>query len=250
MPQDRPSFDSTLAELRDIPGWLHDSQAMRLWDIARRIPEDGQIVEIGGFQGRSTIILARAAAEGVAVISIDPYAGNGRASFEWEGTPEEGQGDHLAFHEHLRNRGLSGRVRQLRKASASAHPEVAGEIDLLYVDGSHRYGDAVHDLCNWGARVREGGTMFVHDTYTSVFVTAATYRTLALSPRWRYVGRERSLAEYRRERVRGGARALNLARQLSALPWFARNLFVRALMAVRLERLAVVLGHRPGGGIY
>lgn len=92
--------------------------------------------------------------------------------------------------------------------------------------------------------------MFVHDSYASVFVTAATYRSLVLSGAWRYVGRERSLAEYRRQRVRGGARVVNVARQLAALPSFARNLAVKLLCAARLERLAGVFGHRAGEGVY
>lgn len=92
--------------------------------------------------------------------------------------------------------------------------------------------------------------MLVHDSYASVFVTAATYRSVALSRAWRYVGRERSLAEYRRQQVRGGACVVNVARQLGALPSLARNLTVKLLCAARLERLAVVFGHRVGEGVY
>ena len=244
------SFERTLAEVRDVPGWLGDEQARRLWDAAGQVPEGGQIVEIGGYQGRSTIVLARGAAESVAVVSVDPHAGNDRRPGEWEGSPEDGRRDHLAFHTHLRSRGLAGRVRHVCRSSHSAHPDVAGEVDLLYVDGSHRYHDVLGDLRGWGSRVREGGRMFVHDTYASLFVTAATYRVIALSPRWRYVGRERSLVEYRRQRVRGGGRIVNVVRHLAGLPWFARNLAVKALCAVRLERLAAVLGHRTGEEIY
>jgi hypothetical protein len=88
--------------------------------------------------------------------------------------------------------------------------------------------------------------MCVHDTYTSLFVTAATYRSVALSGGWRYLGREKSLAEYRRERLGARDRVLNVARQLLALPWFLRNLAVRALRAIRLEKLTRMLGHQPG----
>lgn len=244
------SFERTLEEVREVPGWLHDGQARCLWDAAGRVPDGGQVVEIGSYQGRATIVLARAVPKDVYVVSVDPHAGNTRAPGEWEGSPEEGQRDHLAFREHLQSRGLAGRVRHVRSPSGSAHSHVIGEIDLLYVDGSHRYRDALGDLRDWGARVRTGGTMFVHDSYTSLFVTAATYRNIVFSSRWCYIGRERSLAEYRRERVHGSARIVNVARQLASLPWFARNLAVRALCAARLERLATVLGHRPGDGLY
>jgi Methyltransferase domain len=244
------SFERTLDSVRDVPGWLRDEQARRLWDAAGNVPEGGKIVEIGSYQGRATIVLTCGASENVEVVSVDPHAGNDRGPGQWEGLPENGQRDHLAFHDHLRSRGLAGRVRQVRSPSSSAHPEVVGEIDLLYIDGSHRYREALGDLRDWGSRVREGGTMFVHDTYTSLFVTAATYRSVAFSPHWRYVCRERSLAEYRRQDLLARGRIVSVARQLAALPWFARNLAVKALLAMKLERLAVVLGHRPGDGLY
>jgi hypothetical protein len=246
----RFSFERTLQEVRDVPGWLRDNQAERLWDAASGVPEGGQIVEIGSYQGRATIVLARAASINVAVFSIDPHSGEERYPGEWEGLPEEGRRDHFAFQRHLDSHGVGRRVRHICRPSSSAHPEVIGEIDLLYVDGSHRYGNVLADLRDWGSRVREGGTMFVHDSYASVFVTAATYRCIVLSGAWRYVGRERSLAEYRRQRVRGGARVFNVARQVAALPSLARNLGVKFLCAFGLERLAVIFGHRVGDGVY
>ena len=246
----RASFQHTLDAVRDVPGWLRDEQASRLWDAAGRVPEGGRILEIGSYQGRSTIVLASGAADNVAVVSIDPHAGNDRGPGEWEGSPDDGRRDHLAFHKHLHTHGVAGRVRHICASSAAAHREISGEIDLLYVDGSHRYRNALGDLRDWGARVRDGGTMLVHDSYASVFVTAATYRGIAFSSRWRFVGRERSLAEYRRQRVRGGARIVNVVRQLAELPWFARNLAVKALCAAGLERLAVMFGHRTGDDVY
>ena len=244
------SFERTLDDVRDVPGWLRDEQARRLWAVARTVPDGGQIVEIGSYQGRSTIVLARAASVNVAVISIDPHSGQGRCPGEWQGPSEDGRRDHLAFDRHLDRCDVAGRVRHVCRPSSSAHRDVLGEIDLLYVDGSHRYRDALADLRDWGSRVREGGTMLVHDSYASVFVTAATYRSVALSRAWRYVGRERSLAEYRRQQVRGRTRVVNVARQLGVLPSFARNLAVKLLCAARLERLAVVFGHRVGEGVY
>ena len=36
-----PSLARTLADIHEVPGWLHDEQAGRLWDAARRVPEGG-----------------------------------------------------------------------------------------------------------------------------------------------------------------------------------------------------------------
>jgi hypothetical protein len=114
---------------------------------------------------------------------------------------------------------------------------------MLHIDGAHRFGPASDDIRSWGARVAGGGTMLVHDSFSSVGVTLALAATVMFSGRWRYAGRSRSLAEYRREPVRGAARVGDAARQLAQLPWFARNLAVKALIVARLPRAARLLGH-------
>ena len=51
---------------------------------------NGTIVEIGSFQGRSTIVLASAAPSGVEIIAIDPHAGNDRGPQEQGGGGGQG----------------------------------------------------------------------------------------------------------------------------------------------------------------
>jgi hypothetical protein len=138
------------------------------------------------------------------------------------------------------------RVRHVRCESAAALEAVDGPLALLYVDGAHRFGPARFDLARWGARVAPGGAMLVHDAFSSVGVTLALLRLLALSRDFAYVGRERSLAEYRRvERPLGAAeRARNAARQLAELPWFAANLAIKLTLVLRGGRLLRALGVR------
>jgi hypothetical protein len=130
----------------------------------------------------------------------------------------------------------------VRRFSDSAHASVAGEIDLLHVDGAHRYAPARDDIAGWGARVRPGGRMLIHDSFSSIGVTGAQLRLLVLSRRWRYLGRDGSLADYRREELTGRARLRNALRQLVQLPWFARNVAVKVLLSLRLRRAARLLG--------
>ena len=125
-----------------------------------------------------------------------------------------------------------------------AHAAVAGAIDVVYVDGAHRFRPARDDIVRWGERVRDGGTMLVHDSFSSIGVTLATLTSITLGAHWRYVGRTSSLAEYRREPLGLGARVSNAARQLAQLPWFARNVVVKVALLTRVYPLARLLGHR------
>ncbi len=235
-----------VAGLEDVEGWLSDDQARRLADAAARVPEPGRIVEIGSFRGRSTIVLRRAAAPGAMVVAVDSHGGGDRGPQEISPDAARGDADHEAFHENLRRAGLDDGVTHVRRMSQDALGAVDGEVDLLYVDGAHRYAPARTDIERWGGRVRPGGTMLVHDAYNAVGVMLAQLRLLFASRRWRYVGRSRSLAEYRREDLAGAARAANVARQLPGLAWFVRNCLIKVALVARLPRIARALGLPDG----
>ncbi len=231
-----------LAAARPVEGWMTEAQLGLLWDAAAGAPEDATVVEIGSFHGRSAIVLALAAPGGSRVWAIDPHAGSDRGPGEIRGALHTGERDKVTFHANLAAAGVADRVEHVRRFSDMAHEDVAGEIDVLHVDGAHRYGPARADIAGWGARVRPGGRMLIHDSFSSVGVTGAQLRLLVLSGRWRYLGRVGSLADYRREELGVAARARNAARQLAQLPWFARNVAVKALLTLGLHRAARALG--------
>lgn len=237
-------FEEALAAVEGVEGWLSDDQARRLYDAARVLQAPGLIVEIGSYRGRSAVVLGRAAADGVEVVAIDPHAGNDRGPRQIQGTRAEGEGDHEAFLQNLESGGVAGRVRHVRLPSQDALDAVEGEIDVLYVDGAHRYRPARDDIARWGARVRVGGRLLIHDSFSSIGVTLAICRLLVASGEFTYVGRSRSLAEYRRTRPRGRDRLRSAARQLAQLGWFARNVLVKTALVLKLRPLARLLGHR------
>ena len=238
------SFPDTFASIADVDGWMTEGQARRLWDRAAALPPGATIVEIGSYHGRSAIVLAAAAPAGVEVVAIDPHAGNDRGPQQIVGPAEEGQRDHEAFLANLARAGVAERVRHVRKPSQAALPDVAGPIELLYIDGAHRYAPARSDIREWGERVADGGTLLIHDSFSSVGVTAALATTLFWSGELRYVGREGSMAEYRREPAGQVRRPANAARQAAELPWFLRNVVIKVLIVAKLGRLTRYLGHR------
>jgi SAM-dependent methyltransferase len=238
-----PDFDVAMGAAAGVEGWLTAAQGRRLFERAR---ESRRIAEIGSFRGRSAILLALGAPEDALVTAIDPHAGNDRGPREIHGSAAQGEADLRAFRSNLERAGVARRVRHVRLPSQDALGELSGELDLLFVDGAHRYRPARDDLARWGERVRPGGHMLVHDAFSSVGVTLAIGRELLAGGRFRYLGRSGSLAEYRREDLTAGQRLRNAARQLAELPWFARNLAIKLAIVLRLRPLAQLLGHRDG----
>ena len=230
------TFSDTFASIADVEGWMTEGQARRLWDRAAALAPGDRIVEIGSYQGRSAIVLATAAPAGVEVVAIDPHAGNDRGPQQIVGPAEDGQRDHEAFLANLERAGVRDRIRHVRLPSQEADDAVEGQIDLLYIDGAHRYAPARSDIVLWGARVAEGGTLLIHDSFSSVGVTGALATSLLAGPGFRYVGREGSMAEYRKEPLAPSARVGNAGRQLAELPWFARNVVLKALIVAKVRK--------------
>jgi hypothetical protein len=227
------SFAAAWAVARDVDGWLTEAQARRLFAAAGAVPAGGRIVEIGSFRGRSAIVLARGARPGVEVACIDPHVGSDRGPREIAARPALGETDLAAFRANLERAGVAARVRHVRAFSAGALDAVEGPVDLLFVDGAHRFGPARADLVRWGGRVPDGGRMLVHDAFSSVGVTLALLTAVVPRPSWRYAGREGSLAVYTRSVA--ARRARPEARELRELPWFAANLVRKGLIAAGLR---------------
>lgn len=237
---------TTFAEVFDaiagVQGWMTRAQAGRLWDCASKLSSGTQIVEIGSFHGRSAIVLASAAPEGVAITTIDPHAGNDRGPQEIEGFVDEAERDHQQFLANLSACGVDGRINHLRRFSDEAHDGVTGTVDLLYIDGAHRFAPARADLMSWGNRVTPGGTMLVHDSFSSIGVTLALLVTTMVSGRFAWRGRSGSLAEFERRDLTPSERVTNAAAHLAQLPWFVRNVVIKVLITARLAPLARLLG--------
>ena len=235
-------FAEVYESVSNVNGWMTRDQASRLWARAQELTSAQRVVEIGSFQGRSMIVLASAAPAGVELYAIDPHGGNDRGPQEIEGFEAEAEDDNRIFNENLQRAGVADRVTHIRKFSDRAHDDVPGPIDLLYVDGAHRFAPASKDIREWGARVVDGGHMLVHDSFSSIGVTMALAATTFWSPEWTYEGRSQSMTQFKKGRTSNKQRLHSLGRQVAQLPYFALNVLYKVLISLKQQSLAKKLG--------
>ena len=143
-----------------VNGWLTPREGEFLRRAAIAAGPDAHIVEIGSFFGRSTLCLAAGLQPGARITSVDPHIGSPKH------TEILGCSDTWPhFLATLEAAGVRDRVDPIRMMSTDAVAEVAGPIDLLFIDGSHVYEDVRRDYEDWAPKVRAGGCIAFHDSW-------------------------------------------------------------------------------------
>ena len=241
------TYDDIAESVAAVDGWMTPEQGRRLFAAAARCPPGGRIVEIGSFRGKSTIVLATAAPDGVEIVAIDPHAGNDRGPQELVGFEAEAADDHAAFNANLAAAGVAGRVRHVRAFSDAAHAEVGDPIDVLYIDGAHRYAPARRDIAEWG---RAGRRRRHAADPRLVLVDRRDARDPARAER-RDAGSATSVVRARSPSTAPICPAVpevvvaNLVRQLAQLPWFAKNVALKVALSLGLGKAAMATRHGP-----
>lgn len=170
MPVPCARFDFTdLHEFRRttdfIPGMISPEAADLLYGIAVSQDVEGDILEIGSWQGKSTSYLARAIIDSGNghLFAVDHFMGNvGKENCYFI----DGEGDlKTRFERNMRRLGLQEHVTLLACHSEKAFPSLAGKVlRFLFIDGDHTYEGVRKDIGLFCPLVRAGG-MVVFDDY-------------------------------------------------------------------------------------
>jgi len=146
-----------------IPGWCNYTETYDM--IVDEIADDGKIVEIGSFLGRSTHYLATALVnankENVKVYCVDTFEG----STEHAALKLPKDFSHI-FKENLQY--FIGRNMVIPCQGRSDSKEILDKfedssIDYVMVDGAHEYEPVMDDIQNWWPKLKPTGTMFGDD---------------------------------------------------------------------------------------
>jgi len=152
------SEENAINRMAGIPGWFSPDEARLLYRSAYSAFLAHQaVVEIGSYQGRSTIVLGSAAINaggGAKVHAIDPHEGNLSGSKQphtWE-----------AFELNIRKARLNNVIVPIRKKSIDVQ-WAGGDIGLLFIDGLHSLEGVTADYKHFYRFVPVGGLIAFHD---------------------------------------------------------------------------------------
>ncbi len=149
-----------LQSINRIPGWLEIKEALILYNLARALSRGAVAVEIGSYQGKSTVWLGKALkkVDFARLYSIDHHCGS----------PEKGESPRTVntwqkFNQNLRKFHLTDLVVPIRKKSTDAVIDFKFNIDLLFIDGDHRPKAVAKDWQTWKGKLKNGAWVIFHD---------------------------------------------------------------------------------------
>ena len=141
-----------------IPGQMSAEELQRLARLARTVPPNGCIVEIGSLFGLSSWTLAKNAHSTVTVYCIDPWVRQ-----PWMLPIEESAGQTLSFETFRTNTSGIRNIIPLRGYSPRDFAGWQRQIDLIFEDSVHTNPLLHQNLTFWTRFLRPGGIICGHD---------------------------------------------------------------------------------------
>lgn len=157
----------TRASVKSTGGFLSEKEAGLLYWAASQWPVTGPVLELGSYEGRSTIVFARAGRHVHAVdawsLGVDDLSAYGGGQ-----TPAEDVLDR--FQANIR--------RAQVEAYVSIHQGLTHNVGrrwtipgaILFVDAGHTYADVKGDLDIWTPHLLVGGLLLMHDVLGDVYL--------------------------------------------------------------------------------
>ena len=157
----------------NIKGFMHDDEALLLYQTSLKAAESGVLLEIGSYCGKSAYFIGIAAKEKNGVLfSVDHHKGSE------EQQPGQEYFDSDLFDENAsRINTLPLFEKTIEKASLEefvvpivAESKIAGkmwstQLSMLFIDGGHSLEDALDDYNTWEKHIIPNGFLVIHDIF-------------------------------------------------------------------------------------
>jgi predicted O-methyltransferase YrrM len=158
-------------EISDVKGWLSLHEGYLLYLASLRVSAGDNIVEIGSYEGRSTLALAKYSHPN-SFFAIDPHSGD---------ISEVSQGlvvsTLLSFSANIKKSGLGDRVVPvIAKSENALDLHDYSPVGLLFIDGWHSESAVLRDIDNFLPLCRTGATIIFDDWSDPVILSAINQR--------------------------------------------------------------------------
>ncbi len=167
-------MDSNQLEVAEaVKGFLPKNEAAALYDAAVAVEVDGPLLEVGSYCGKSSVYLGYAAQSiGRVLYALDHHRGSEENQAGWEHHDPElidkqkGVMDTLPyFRDAIFAAGLEHVVIALVVHSGVIARNWTTPLSFLFIDGGHGEEPAKADFNGWVPKVKEGGTLAIHDVF-------------------------------------------------------------------------------------
>jgi len=191
-----PIPDDTWAIVESIGGFLSAKEAGFLYWAATHWPVDGPVLELGSYEGRSTIVFARAGRQvhavdawSLGVEDLSAYGGGATSAHDVLGR----------FKENIQRAQVEAHVRIHRGLTQDVGRRWHTSGAILFVDAGHTYADVKGDVEIWTPHLLQAGLMIMHDVLGDVYLDVTRAASELLQQGWRVAASAGSIVAFTRK---------------------------------------------------
>lgn len=158
-----------LDSLSGIEGLMLEKEALALFRSCKRLPNKAKILEIGSFQGGSTLAIGHAiAGTDIELYCLDPWSNYINQSDFNDFERLKVSDDFIIINNFIKNTAFIGEnLRMLRgKSKAFAGLLDGKDFDFIFIDGAHDYDSVRYDIKVAFSALKPGGFVCGHDYHS------------------------------------------------------------------------------------
>jgi predicted O-methyltransferase YrrM len=153
--------EDLLPVIETVEGYLSPNEIRFLALLAACPTATGEILEIGSFKGKSTVILAKAAAltDNVEVNAVDPMIAPSETDPDLEGDASS----FPDFKQNIEKTGVADQINFYQTYSYELAKTWDKPLRFLWIDGDHTYKGTKLDLDGFIDHLEDGAIVAIHD---------------------------------------------------------------------------------------
>ncbi len=159
--------------LKSIKGFMDDDEALQLYNIALQASENGPILEIGSYCGKSAYIIGSACQQKDSILfSIDHHKGSEEQQKGEEYFDPDLFDSTLSrvntfpfFQQTIIRTNLENIIVPIVADSNMAGKMWKTPVSMLFIDGGHSFETVYEDFLTWACHIQPRGFLVMHDIF-------------------------------------------------------------------------------------